>query len=310
MRIRVEDLTKRFGSNVALDKVTFEVPSGSVYGFVGPNGAGKTTAIRIMAGLEGPDSGTVLYDDLSAVEYPEKARRFVGFMPDTLADSKDIRVWEYLDFFARACGLAGKEKEKALIRAGELTNLDNLSGRFLCELSKGMKQQVSLARILLHEPSVLLLDEPAAGLDPRARAELRESLRSLAADGRTMLISSHILAELEDLVDGVVIIEKGKISACGELSEIRNRSASGECRALLTFSSDAASFAGKVEALCPGKSVKVHSPRQLLLILDSEEEYFSAMAKIFQAGLPVTALSRPDCGLEGVFMEKTKGEVQ
>ena len=118
MRIRVEDLTKRFGSNVALDKVTFEVPSGSVYGFVGPNGAGKTTAIRIMAGLEGPDSGTVLYDDLSAVEYPEKALRFVGFMPDTLADSKDIRVWEYLDFFARACGLAGKEKEKALIRAG------------------------------------------------------------------------------------------------------------------------------------------------------------------------------------------------
>ncbi|MBP5183049.1 MAG: ABC transporter ATP-binding protein [Lentisphaeria bacterium] len=310
MRIRVRELTKRFGSNVALDKVTFEVPSGSVYGFVGPNGAGKTTAIRIMAGLEQPDSGTVFYDDLSAVEYPEKALRFIGFMPDTLADSKDIRVWEYLDFFVRACGLAGKEKEKAMIRAGELTNLENLSERFLCELSKGMKQQVSLARILLHEPSVLLLDEPAAGLDPRARAELRESLRVLAADGRAMLISSHILAELEDLVDGVVIIEKGKILVCGKLSEVRSRPASPECKVLLTFPTDAASFLGKLEALSLAKSVKIHSPRQLLLTLGSEEEYAPAMAKIFQAGLPVTALSRPDCGLEGVFMEKTKGEVQ
>ena len=220
MRIKVENLTRRFGCNVALDHVSFAVPSGSVYGFVGPNGAGKTTAIRIMAGLDLPDSGQVWYDDLPAVEYPEKALRFIGFMPDTLADSHDIRVWEYLDFFARACGLKGAEKEKALARVGELTNLENLSDRFLGELSKGMKQQVSLARILLHEPSVLLLDEPAAGLDPRARIELRQSLRKLAFSGKTILISSHILSELEDLADGVVIIEKGKILSCGPLSEI------------------------------------------------------------------------------------------
>ena len=310
MRIRVDDLTKRFGSNVALDHVSFSVPSGSVYGFVGPNGAGKTTAIRIMAGLDQPDYGEVHYDDLSAVEYPEKAQRFIGFMPDTLADSRDIRVWEYLDFFARACGLKGTEKEQALTRVGGLTNLKNLSERFLGELSKGMKQQVSLARILLHEPSVLLLDEPAAGLDPRARIELRESLRKLAFSGKTILISSHILSELEDLADGVVIIEKGKILSCGPLSEINaGRKASG-CRVLLTFPSAAADFIEKLKALSVAETVEVHSPRQLQMTLDSEELFPAAMAKIFQSGLPVIGMSRPDVGLEGVFMDKTSGEVQ
>ena len=310
MRIGVESLTKRFGRNVALDHISFAVPSGSVYGFVGPNGAGKTTAIRIMAGLDLPDSGQVYYDDLPAVEYPEKALRFIGFMPDTLADSRDIRVWEYLDFFARACGLNGAEKEKALARVGELTNLENLSERFLGELSKGMKQQVSLARILLHEPSVLLLDEPAAGLDPRARIELRESLRKLASGGKTILISSHILTELEDIADGVVIIEKGKILSCGSLSEIAaGRKASG-CRVLLTFPSTAADFIEKLKALAVAQTVEVHSPRQLQLALASEEQFPAAMAKIFQSGLPVIGMSRPDVGLEGVFMDKTRGEVQ
>ena len=310
MRISVENLTRRFGSNVALDHVSFFVPSGSVYGFVGPNGAGKTTAIRIMAGLDLPDYGEVHYDDLSAVEYPEKALRFIGFMPDTLADSRDIRVWEYLDFFARACGLKGLEKEKALTRVGELTNLENLSERLLGELSKGMKQQVSLARILLHEPSVLLLDEPAAGLDPRARIELRESLRKLAFSGKTILISSHILSELEDLADGVVIIEKGKILSCGPLSEINAGRKSSECRVLLTFPSAAADFIEKLKALSVAQTVEVHSPRQLQFTLASEEQFPAAMAKIFQSGLPVIGMSRPDVGLEGVFMDKTSGEVQ
>ena len=310
MRIGVENLTKRFGCNVALDHVSFAVPSGSVYGFVGPNGAGKTTAIRIMAGLELPDAGEVYYDGLSAVEYPERALRFIGFMPDTLADSRDIRVWEYLDFFARACGLKGAEKEKALVRVGGLTNLENLSERFLGELSKGMKQQVSLARILLHEPSVLLLDEPAAGLDPRARVELRESLRKLASGGKTILISSHILTELEDIVDGVVIIEKGKILSCGALSEIAAGRKTSGCRVLLTFPSAAADSLEKLNALSVAQTVEVHSPRHLQITLASEEEFPAAMAKIFQSGLPVIGMTRPDAGLEGVFMDKTRGEVQ
>lgn len=310
MRISVENLTRRFGRNLALDHVSFEVPSGSVYGFVGPNGAGKTTAIRIMAGLDLPDSGQVYYDDLPAVEYPEKALRFIGFMPDTLADSRDIRVWEYLDFFARACGLKGEEKEKALVRVGELTNLENLSERFLGELSKGMKQQVSLARILLHEPSVLLLDEPAAGLDPRARIELRQSLRKLSFSGKTILISSHILTELEDLADGVVIIEKGKILSCGTLGEITADRKNSECRVLLTFPSAAADFIEKLKALSVAQTAEVHSPRQLQITLASEEQFPAAMAKIFQSGLPVIGMSRPDVGLEGVFMDKTSGEVQ
>ena len=311
MQIRVEHLTKTFRRNRALDDVSFTVPSGAVYGFVGPNGAGKTTAIRIMAGLELPDSGEVFYDSLSAVEYPEKAMRFIGFMPDTLTDSRDIRVWEYLDFFARAYGLKGEAKKQALLRAGELTNLENLPERFLAELSKGMKQQVSLARILLHDPKILLLDEPAAGLDPRARIELRETLRKLAASGKTILISSHILSELEDIADGVVIIEKGKILESGSLREISERKTDGSCRVILVFPSAAQEYMEKLRALAVADSIAVHPPKQIqITIRGGEDRFAEAMAKIFQSGLPVVGMSRPDRGLEGVFMDKTKGEVQ
>ena len=223
MRIRVENLTRRFGRNVALDQVSFAVPSGSVYGFVGPNGAGKTTAIRIMAGLDQPDSGQVYYDDLPAVEYPEKALRFIGFMPDTLADSRDIRVWEYLDFFARACGLKGAEKEKALVRVGELTNLENLSERFLGELSKGMKQQVSLARILLHEPAVLLLDEPAAGMNPQETAELADFVRQIRKKyDLTVFLIEHHMDLVMNISDYIYVIDFGSEIAKGVPKEVQN----------------------------------------------------------------------------------------
>ena len=175
MKIIVDNLCRSFGNIRALDGVSFEIPDGAVCGFVGTNGAGKTTALRIMAGLDTPDCGSVFFDQLSATDYPEQIPAIAGFMPDTLVNAHNIRVREYLDFFARAFQLCGREKEAAFHRVSEYTMLDELLDRPLSALSKGMKQQVSLARVLIHDPPVLLLDEPAAGLDPRARVTLRES---------------------------------------------------------------------------------------------------------------------------------------
>lgn len=194
MKIIVDNLCRYFGNIRALDGVSFEIPDGAVCGFVGTNGAGKTTALRIMAGLDTPDRGSVFFDQLSATDYPEQIPAIAGFMPDTLVNAHNIRVREYLDFFARAFQLRGREKEAAFRRVSEYTMLDELLDRPLSALSKGMKQQVSLARVLIHDPPVLLLDEPAAGLDPRARVTLRESLSRLAQTGKTILISSQFSA--------------------------------------------------------------------------------------------------------------------
>jgi ABC-type multidrug transport system, ATPase component len=265
-----------------------------------------------MAGLEEPDDGEVFYDRISAVQYPEQALRFIGFMPDTLPDSMEMRVWEYLDFFARAYGLTGQAKTDAMFRVGELTNLENLPERFLSELSKGMKQQVSLARVLLHDPAVLLLDEPAAGLDPRARIQLRECLRKLATAGKTILISSHILSELEDIADGVIIIEKGKLVKSGGIQELnQGLKTSGFCRVILSFPTAAEPMLPRFREFSFAETAEIHSPKQILLaVRGGETEFSGAMAELFSAGLPIIGMTRPDYGLEGVFLNTTKGEVQ
>ncbi len=178
---------RKFARTHALAGVSFTVPSGKVFGFIGPNGAGKTTAIGIMAGIDEPQSGDVLYDGVSMIQYPERFRKHVGFMPDSIPDSKDTTVAEYFDFYVRAFGMEKEAGAEALQRVRKFARLETLDRKFLGELSKGMKQQVSLARILLHDPSILLLDEPAAGLDPRARMELGEAVKRLAEAGKTIM---------------------------------------------------------------------------------------------------------------------------
>lgn len=211
MTVEIKDVVKSFerGRN-AVDGLSFSFGSGDVVGFVGPNGAGKTTTMRILATLDVPDSGDILIDGVSMLDHPEKAHMSVGFMPDELPDRTDTTVREYLDFFARAYGLRGKKLREAVGGVEEFTGLTDLEGRTLHALSKGMKQRVSLARALVHDPGILVLDEPANGLDPRARIELRELVRALAANGKAILISSHILSELEEMCTANVIIERGR----------------------------------------------------------------------------------------------------
>ena len=218
--IEVSHLVKTFGATIAVNDASFAVPPGHVFGFVGPNGAGKTTTLRIMATLDEPDSGDVLLCGQSIHDDPREIRRRIGFMPDALPDIADITAHEYLDFFGRAYGLRGAALARRVSEVEDFTGLGTLREKTLHALSKGMKQRVCLARALIHDPAVLLLDEPAAGLDPRARAELKESVRQLAALGKTLLISSHILSELAEMCNGVIIMEQGRLLSQGTLEAV------------------------------------------------------------------------------------------
>jgi ABC-2 type transport system ATP-binding protein len=225
MKVEVNHLRKEFGKTVAVDNISFSFDSGHVFGFVGPNGAGKTTTMRIISTLEEPTSGDVLLNGISICEQPELARRAVGYVPDSLPAHADITVHEYLDFFGRAYGLRGRHRTQAVEAIEEFTGVAGIREKHLKALSKGMKQRVSLGRALVYDPDVLVLDEPAAGLDPRARVELRELLMLLAERKKAILISSHILTELTEICNGVVIIERGRILETGTIDGVLRKSA-------------------------------------------------------------------------------------
>jgi ABC-2 type transport system ATP-binding protein len=220
MEVLIVQLVRHFPNTKAVDNISFSFRDGQIFGFVGPNGAGKTTAMRILATLDEPTSGDIFVDGVSVVQYPDKVRQLVGYMPDALPAHKDITVHEYLDFFARAYGLRDPKRRKVVENIEEFTGLVEFRGKTIAQISKGMKQRVSLARAIVHEPAVLVLDEPAAGLDPRARIELRELLKALREQGKAILISSHILPELGEICDGVAFIEKGKLLRAGKIDNI------------------------------------------------------------------------------------------
>src|SRR4051795_7407785 len=221
--IELRRLHRFFGATRAVQDVSFEVGRGQVFGFIGPNGAGKTTSMRILATLDLPTAGDAFVDGFSCVNDPDRVRRRLGFMPDYFGTYADVDCYEYLDFFARSYGLAGRQRHQAIRHTMSFTRLDELAAKPIRGLSKGMRQRLCLGRAMIHDPSVLILDEPANGLDPRARIELREMIRQLAADGKTVLVSSHILTELAEMCDVVGIIEAGQILAVGSVADIQRR---------------------------------------------------------------------------------------
>src|SRR4051812_21648874 len=223
--LEVKNLSRHFGLLKAVENVSFSVEAGTILGFIGPNGAGKSTTMRILATLDVPTQGDVLLEGRSAVDHPDRARPLIGYMPDRYGTYDDMTVLEFLDFFARAYRLKGREREQRVGSVMEFTGLIPLQHKLTSELSKGMKQRVALGRTLLHDPKLLILDEPADGLDPRARIELRELLRALADRGKAVLISSHILTELSEICDSCAIIEQGKLLAVGGVADVLARSA-------------------------------------------------------------------------------------
>ncbi len=346
MKTEVRNLTRVFGKTVAVNDISFSFEDGNIFGFIGPNGAGKTTTIRIMATLDLATSGDVFYDGVSATLFPEAVRRVVGYMPDSLPGYKDIQVWEYLDFFARSFGLKGAERTRALNDIVEFTNLGELRNKFLYALSKGMKQRVSLARALIHNPKVLIMDEPAAGLDPRARHELRTLLKILADQKKAIFLSSHILSELQDICDGAVIIEQGKLLSAGTLNELLAQVNGAPMPAPAPApaqpqSGETADLSGAEAAPPPpvmpkGVSITLKTPRgeaepvrlKLLehpltrsvdlfdddevhaVIEGSDAEVSRVVGTVFAAGLTVLSFTRNQMGLEELFMKITQGKVQ
>ncbi|MCO8121485.1 ABC transporter ATP-binding protein [Stieleria sp. TO1_6] len=219
--IELRRLHRFFGDTKAVNDVTFSVGRGQVFGYIGPNGAGKTTSMRILATLDLPSYGDAYVDGFSVVNDPELVRKRLGFMPDAFGTYRDVNCSEYLDFFARAYGLVGRHRSQRLQWVLNFTGTEGMANKPIRGLSKGMKQRLCLGRALIHDPAVLILDEPAAGLDPRARIELRQMIRQLADRGKTILISSHILTELAEVCDSVAIIEQGQLLATGSVDQIQ-----------------------------------------------------------------------------------------
>ncbi|HUU91182.1 MAG TPA: ABC transporter ATP-binding protein, partial [Phycisphaerae bacterium] len=307
--VRVENLTRHFGRTRAVDGISFTFPSGRIFGFVGPNGAGKTTTMRILATADEPTAGDAFVDGVSVVEDPEKARHLVGFMPDYLPSHRDMTVPEYLDFFARAYGLRNPRRREALAGLEEFAGLATLRDKTIQSLSKGMKQRVSLARALVHDPPVLILDEPAAGLDPRARVELRELLKILAQQGKAILVSSHILSELSEIVDGAIIIERGKIVRAGMMDEILSRDLPG--RLVVIRVNQPPEELHKALLQMPGVQTARIAGRHVEAAVEGDEEACRALlAELLRRGFPVVEFTQRRADLEELFMNLTKGEVQ
>jgi len=218
--VEIHELSKHYGEFVALDNLSLTLNRGSILGFIGPNGAGKTTTIRILVGLSRPTSGYARIGGADCVREQTKVRRLVGYMPDKFGSYDNMRVREYLDFFGAAFGIPRKERQKRVSEVLDLTNAVWMQDRYVESLSHGMQQRVGIARTLLHRPEVLILDEPANGLDPEARIEMRTILLRLAAEGRTLIVTSHILPELSRICDQVAIVAGGKLRAMGTLQEV------------------------------------------------------------------------------------------
>ena len=225
--LKVTDLVRHFGAVKAVDGISFELQAGQSVGLIGANGAGKTTTMRLLVTLDLPDSGAISYAGIDAMAYPEKVRSRIGWMPDSFDPIPHTTVQDYIDFFARAYGLTGHKRVEEVARILEFCGISELSGRYINKLSKGQTQRLSLARTLIGNPDFLVMDEPAAGLDPQARLEFKQLVRALQKQGKTLLISSHILSELAEMCDTMIFMDKGRIIRQGSQEELLEKTEKG-----------------------------------------------------------------------------------
>jgi ABC-2 type transport system ATP-binding protein len=309
MKVRIQNLRKNFGQTRALDDISFSFDSGHVFGFVGPNGAGKTTTMRIIATLDEPTDGDVFINGSSVREEPEAVRRLVGYVPDSLPTHSDITVHEYLDFFGRAYGLTGAPLRDAVAGVEEFTNLAGIRDKLIKALSKGMKQRVSLGRALINDPQVLVLDEPAAGLDPRARVELRELMGLLAQRNKAILISSHILTELTEICNGVVIIERGKILETGTIEEVLKKRSPKRTVAIRTLDPPA-DLIKELLQIPNVENAREVAAEVHIDVNGSEVEAAEILTQLIRNGRKIAEFKQTREDLEDIFMKVTKGGVQ
>ncbi|MDW7674733.1 MAG: ABC transporter ATP-binding protein [Bacillota bacterium] len=303
--IKTIGLSKNYKNVAALIDLNLTIERGSVFGFIGPNGAGKSTAMSILATLLAPSKGKAYVGGFDCTEKPEEVRQLIGYMPDFFGVYDNLKVEEYLDFYAQAY-FVPVAKRAGLIK--DLLELVNLSGKeeaYVDTLSRGMKQRLGLARCLIHSPQVLILDEPASGLDPRARLEMREIIKELSKMGKTILISSHILLELTEMCDTIGIIERGKMLACGPVKEILAQ-VSGKHAVRISFLSrwdEAMSFLQQHQLV---NSVRQEDQSFIVQLNGGEEESSILIKELVGAGMAVTSFAAERESLEHIFMKITQ----
>jgi ABC-2 type transport system ATP-binding protein len=304
--LEVKNLRKTYGDFTAVQGISFSLKPGDIFGFIGSNGAGKTTTIRMLATLLEPTSGTATLNGVDVVDQPMEIRRMIGYMPDFFGLYDDVKVWEYLDFFASIYGVS--QRDKVIDEVLELTDLTIKKDAFVQSLSRGMQQRLCLARCLVHDPKLLLLDEPASGLDPRARAELKELIAELGRMGKIIIISSHILPELSDFCNSVGIIERGNLLAFGDVaSVVRSIRPTKQINIEILGDPDpAARFFASQTATCLGEC----SGNKLTIEFDGDEsEQVELLKKALANEIKILSFAEDTANLEDVFMKLTTGAV-
>lgn len=307
--IDIQNLSKKYGQFTALDSLSLQIEEGSVFGFVGQNGAGKSTTFSILATLLAPTSGSAYVKGISVIDKPKEIRRLIGYMPDFFGVYDQFKAEEYLHFYGASYGIPYKERLELIPKLLELVNLSHKRDSYVDLLSRGMKQRLCLARCLIHDPDILILDEPASGLDPRARVEMREILKELRVMGKTILISSHILPELAEMCDTIGVLHDGKLVAHGDVASIQKElktdrlivaKVNGDVQQAIQFFEDQ-SHVFDIQA-------DEHDPSRLSFYFNGDDqEQMVLLSKAVKQGIPILSFHDKETNLEDVFMEITKG---
>lgn len=310
--IETKDLTKKYGSFVALDKLSISVERGQILGFIGPNGAGKTTTIKILVGLARATSGSATVAGIDCQRDARKIKRLIGYMPDIFGSYDNMRVGEYLDFFGAAYDLPRNTRGKRIDEVLETTGATKFKDLYVESLSHGMKQRVAIARTLLHDPVALILDEPANGLDPQARIEMRQILLDLAARGKTLIVTSHILPELARICNRVAIITRGRLRAYGTLAEIgRQLNQLRTMEVLLSHVQQIDRVAEIVRSQIEPGSETTTSPAEFAVRFRTakpDDELAGLLSKLASANVGLTQFREVQTDLEEAFMTVTRSD--
>ena len=312
--IEIDGLTKQYGQLTALNNLSLTVEQGAVVGFIGPNGAGKTTTMRILTTLLQPTSGQAWLAGFSVTSQPRDVRRVVGYMPDFFGVYEDMKVWEYLDFFAACYDIPQSARRTMVDDLLALVDLGHKMEEFVDNLSRGMKQRLCLARTLAHDPQVLILDEPASGLDPRARIEMRELLRELKNMGKTIFFSSHILSEVADICTSIAVLEAGHLVAYGDLAEmkqklrphrvvhVRTLGQLEDLQRVLIMNDHVNGILTSAEVDLPPDTIRFD-------FTGSDQQMSSLLAELIQGEIPIVSFSEDGGDLEDIFLHITRGIV-
>jgi ABC-2 type transport system ATP-binding protein len=307
--VQATGLTRVYGNMVALNALTLTVNRGDLFGFIGSNGAGKTTTLRILATFLAPSGGKAEILGHDVVQDADRVRHIIGYMPDFFGVYKDMEVTEYLDFFGACYKIPAVQREKTVNDVLELVGLSEKKGSLIGALSRGMQQRLGLARVLIHDPQLLLLDEPASGLDPRARIEMMAILQELQRMGKTIIISSHILSELQTLCNRVAIIEKGKLIYAGPVQGVRDQMSTGQIY-WVKVASEPERAMELLKTRSEISEVTQVDGQVRVTFVDHDTDPSFLAETLVQGGVRLTGLWEDELGLEEVFMRVTRGETQ